>query len=249
MSGFMGGQSGLEKQTTSNLGNVFNWSLPQAQAGQAAGKETLGQAKDYWTRLLQPGRAQATALAAPVTNTALDQADAARAQAGAMGTGRTGGTAALQREAGASTTKSIDDLITQSMTGGRAAGAAGLQSAAGMEMQNANQLAGLGLGAEQDVAQLAQAESARQAAVGRSIGGMLGNLAFGFLGGGMGLGGGGGGNSGPPYEPPSLIGSDYYGVPFNPNGPGIPGGPPILPPLPPISPGPPPFVPPYPGRG
>jgi hypothetical protein len=162
MSGFFGGQSGLEKQTTSNLGNVFNWSLPQAQAGQAAGKETLGQAKDYWTRLLQPGRAQATALAAPVTNTALDQADAARAQAGAMGTGRTGGTAALQREAGASTTKSIDDLITQSMTGGRAAGAAGLQSAAGMELSNANQLAGLGLGAESEILTDAQAAAKRQ---------------------------------------------------------------------------------------
>ena len=180
MSGFFGGQSGLEKQTTQNLGTVFSWGLPQAQAGQAAGKETLGQAKDYWTRLLQPGRAQATALAAPVTNTALDQADAARAQAGAMGTGRTGGTAALQREAGASTTKSIDDLITQSMTGGRAAGAAGLQSAAGMEFGNTAQLLGLGLGAEHDVMSEAQSLASRQAAIGSSIGKMLGRVAFGF---------------------------------------------------------------------
>lgn len=165
MGGFLGiGGSAAKTDRGAELGarqglwNVFNYALPTGQTGQTTGTQALNTAMgtaapaaSYWKSLLAPGRAQATANAAPAVNTALDQSDAVRRQAEAMGTGRTGGTAAAQREAGTTTTKNIDDIINQSLQTGRAAGAQGLTDVARVqagvgstELQNALNLLGLG---------------------------------------------------------------------------------------------------------
>lgn len=145
MSGELGfGQSGGEKSATSNLNNIFNYSLPTAQSSEAAGASNLGAASDYFSKLLHAGRAETAENAAPVTNAFLDQADAARRKEAVSGTGRTGGTAELNREAGAKTTASIDDIINQSMIGGKATAAQGLSDIGTKEDANAAQLLGIG---------------------------------------------------------------------------------------------------------
>lgn len=159
MGGFFGfGKSGGEKESSGQLNNVFNYALPTAKEGEAKGQgtldtamSTLGPAKDYWENLLHAGRTQATQNAAPAVNATLDQSDAARRQEAEMGTSRSGGTAAVNRESGATTTKSIDDIVTQALMGGRDSAAKGLVGSAGTEagigsaeLQHALSLLGLG---------------------------------------------------------------------------------------------------------
>lgn len=147
MGGFMGfGHSsqktdrGNQLAATQGEWNLFNYGMPEGQKGQVEGKatlddslQTLGKSQDYWSKMLAPGRAAATQNAAPATNAVLDQADAARRQESEMGTSRSGGTAAINRESGATADKSIDDIINTSMMGGRESAARGLASSAGLE--------------------------------------------------------------------------------------------------------------------
>lgn len=147
MGGFLGvgGSSaktdrGNQLAATSGEWNLFNYGMGAGQEGQKKGQSdlntalgTLGGPTDYWKSILAPGRAQATTNAAPATNAVLDQADAARRQEGELGTSRTGGTAAINRESGATATKSIDDIINQSMMGGRDSAAKGLMGVAGQQ--------------------------------------------------------------------------------------------------------------------
>lgn len=158
MGGFMNfGQSGGEQQGLGNLQSLIGITTPGGQAGEAAGTQTLNQAKGalaapqaYWQGLLQPGRTQATTNAAPATNAVQQQTDAIRNQEAAQGTGRGGGTASQNREASSTSSKAIDDIINQNMMGGRQAAATGLAGAAGTEagiggaqLSNAGQLLGL----------------------------------------------------------------------------------------------------------
>ena len=164
MGGFLGvgGSSAKTDRATQlsaqgGLQNIFNYGLPTGQAQQATGqtdltsaKGTLGQAKDYFSSLMRPGRTVAAQQSAPAVQAAQAQGDAARTAAGSQGTGRTGGTAAINREAGTTTAKGIDDIISQTLQTNRKEGAAGLTTVAGeqaqiaqTELSNSLQLLGL----------------------------------------------------------------------------------------------------------
>ena len=147
MGGFMGiGQSKSEKSGEAKLGNIFNWAMPQAQAGQAAGASTLGQAQKYFSGLTQAGRTEGAALAAPALQSAQAQQDALKRQEAAMGTGRAGGTTAAARESASTAGKNIDEILAQTLVGGRAAGAQGLAGIGETQLKNA--LAQLGISSE-----------------------------------------------------------------------------------------------------
>lgn len=167
MGGFLGiGGSSQKTDRGAQLGarqgawNVFNWALPEAQQLEGTAKTDLGTAKtdvgtarDYWKSLLTRGRTETAAAAAPATTAALEQSDAARLEASTMGTQRTGGAAAGQREAGATTQKNIDDIINQTLQSGRTQGAQGVQAAGAIEGQLATNemsqaLSALGLSAD-----------------------------------------------------------------------------------------------------
>lgn len=151
------GQSGGEKQGIGNLQNLIGFGTAAGQTGEAAGNQTLNQAKGalaapqaYWQGILAPGRTAAATNAAPATNAVQQQTDALRNQEGEMGTGRGGGTAATDREASSTSNKAIDDIINQNMIGGRQSAATGLSGAAqteagigGAQLSNAGQLLGL----------------------------------------------------------------------------------------------------------
>lgn len=181
MGGFLGFQSGGEKQAEGNLQNVFNYGMQQGKAGQTTGQGSLDKASQYWSDILKPGRTVATQNAAPAVNAATDQADAQRKEAGTVGTGRTGGAVALQREAATTTHKTIDDIINANMTGGRKDAAGALAAIGAQEEGNAAQLLGLGTGAESSVLSEEQSVAQRQAAIGAAVGSAIGKVAFGAL--------------------------------------------------------------------
>ena len=140
MGGFFGfGTSGEESKQRGNLNNVFNYGLDTSKdltskgsgALDAAGKD-FGSAEDFFRSLIAPGRTATALRAAPAINAAKAQTDTAKREAAEMGTGRTGGDTAVNAEANANTTASIDDLINQALVGGQAIGAQGtLQAGAG----------------------------------------------------------------------------------------------------------------------
>ena len=164
MGGFLGfGQSGQEKQSNTNLNNVFNYGLDTSRAlagrGTAAQDRALrdyGASSDFFRNLLVGGRPQARMAAAPAINAQLDQADTAKREAAEMGSGRTGGDTAANAEFTARNEKNIDDIINQNLFGGRALGAQGLNAAAGGEaavgasgLGAAMQALGIGTGAQE----------------------------------------------------------------------------------------------------
>jgi hypothetical protein len=164
------GESKREKTANVNLENIFNWSLPEGKKQETVGQATttgalsdLDKAKAYWQKLLTAGRTETAAQAAPAVNAAQAQADAQKREAAATGTARGGGTAGISREAGETTTKSIDDLINQNLMGGRTTGAAGVERVAGGEAdigktQLSVALQLLGLGGEVSGKELSGAE-------------------------------------------------------------------------------------------
>jgi len=144
---------GAQLGARQGLWNVFNYSLPTGQNMQSSATSTLGGAENYWHNLLSAGRTQTAQNAAPAIQAQLAQGDAARRAEGAMGTSRVGGTNALNREAGAGTSRGIDDLISQTMTGGRAVAAQGLQTDAQIKFADAANLLGLGTRSIEDIIQ------------------------------------------------------------------------------------------------
>ena len=97
---------------------MFSYGFGLGQNQQTAGQNTLGQAGNAFSSLLSatvPGRTQIQQNAAPAINAAQSQADATRRAEAASGTGRTGGTAELNREAGATTNANIDSIISQQL--------------------------------------------------------------------------------------------------------------------------------------
>jgi hypothetical protein len=187
MGGFLGigGSSantdrGNQLAATQGLWNVFNWALPQGQQAQATGSNTLSQAQTAFQNMINPGRAQATLNAAPAVDAALDSSDAARRQAGQLGTSRSGGTAAANANAGATTQGNIDQIINSNLVGGQATGAQGLAGIGGEQLGNASNL--LGLGTNADTSILNNATTSRQGSnqinqqSAASIGGLVGLL-------------------------------------------------------------------------
>jgi hypothetical protein len=200
---------GAQLGARQGLWSIFNWGLPTGQALQRAGLNTLTGVKNWAQQLMSPGRTAASQMAAPVTQNILDQANAQRLQAGAFGTGRTGGTAALNREAGTATTKSIDDITNQIMQAGRAQGANTLMGISASELATA--MNNLGLSADAVNAIMANATSSRQLDQKTSIAGIASNLAQMIMGKLMGGTGGGVGGGSVPAIPGSVI-NDTLGL-------------------------------------
>ena len=225
MGGFMGiGGSSAKTDRGAQLGarqglwNIFNYSLPEGQKQEATGVSTTGEAlgttrtalgtldpaKAYWQKLLTAGRTETAQMAAPAVNAAQDQADAARRQEAAVGTGRGGGTAAVNREAGAATTKNVDDIISQHLFGGRAAGAAGLERVSAGEgtiasrqadigrtqLSNALSLLGLGTGSVESIMENATKSRAMSYAINKDTAAGYGALIGKIFLTGLGIAGG-----------------------------------------------------------
>ena len=68
-----------------------------------------------------------------------------------MGTGRTGGTAELNREAGAGTQATIDNIINENLMAGRKEGGAGLTNTGSLELGNAASMLGLASGSDEAI--------------------------------------------------------------------------------------------------
>jgi hypothetical protein len=104
MSGILGGSSASTDRSNQLAGingswNVFNAGMPlsqqqsqSGQAGQATATQGLGQASDFWKSILSGNSTSIAAATAPLTNAAVNQADAAKRQEASMGTARGGGT-------------------------------------------------------------------------------------------------------------------------------------------------------------
>src|ERR1035441_3607767 len=161
----IGGSSAKTDRSTqlsgqSGLWNIFSQGLgmagPQAAAGTSdtsAARGNLGTAEQYFKGLMTAGRTETAQNAAPAINATMAQSDAARSAAGNFGTGRTGGTAAVNREAGTTTASTIDNIINQNQIQGKQQGAQGLEYIAEMraamgEWATRNALASLGLSSQ-----------------------------------------------------------------------------------------------------
>lgn len=181
MSGILGGSAktdrGNQLAATQADWNLFSYGLPQAQAAQATGTASLGTAQQYYQSLLAPGKTTAATLSAPAINSALSGADAQKRQAAAEGTGRSGGTAEVQAEAGAKTQGGIDDIINQTLQTSRKEGAQGLEQVGGLQLSNA--ISNLGL-SSQNVNEILENSTASrgqsfdiQSAEGSAVGGLI----------------------------------------------------------------------------
>lgn len=162
MSSLFGGSTktdrGNQLAATQGLWNVYNYALPQGQQGQTQGQglmntanadlaqamSSLGGPEASFNRMLTAGRTDTAAAAAPAINAELSGADAARRQEAAMGTGRTGGTAEFNREAGARTSGQVAGTVNQTQQQRQAAGAQGLLQVAGQKSQIGGVQGGLG---------------------------------------------------------------------------------------------------------
>jgi hypothetical protein len=118
-----------------DLSNVFNFALPNAEAGYTAGQETeksalsqlSGPAK-YYSDLLSGNRQAATSAVAPVASVVNAQTDAQKRALATGGTGRGGGVNAVGQQLETSKQAAIDQAINAAK-GGAAAGATGVAKA------------------------------------------------------------------------------------------------------------------------
>jgi hypothetical protein len=132
MGGFLGlgGSSAKTDRKTqlagfSDLNNIFNFGLntsksllPSGTATTATGLgdiktglSTLGNAGDYWKRLVSGDRTSMMQAVAPEANTARAESDAARRGAAAAGTARGGGTGAGGQTATTDLMSKVDNLL------------------------------------------------------------------------------------------------------------------------------------------
>lgn len=169
MGGFFGGRSDAEKKATDQQNTVFNYGLPEGQKEQDTGSSLLSSPAAFFEKLLRSGRTDTATMAAPAINSALAGKDAVLSREATRGTSRTGGTAERNREATVDVNSAIDNIINQSMMGGKAMGAEGLTDLGGLTLQNAIALLGLGSGAGSDVLQAGVQASDRRGAFGRMV--------------------------------------------------------------------------------
>lgn len=110
--------------------------------GQSIGTRALSNLDDstsYWRNLLSGNRQQVQQAAAPDINAALSANDAAKREEASKGTGRTGGTNAINQERGTNTQSQIDTLIG----GVQPAAASALTSTGGNELSAMLQALGI----------------------------------------------------------------------------------------------------------
>jgi len=139
-----------------DLSNVFNFALPNAEAGYTAGQATqkdalsqLASPAQYYQSLLSGNRTSALNAVAPVTNVVNAQSDAQKRQLASSGTARGGGVNAVGQQLETSKQSAIDTAVNQAKAGA-AAGAtkvAGETSKVGDSQLNAA-LNLLGIGAK-----------------------------------------------------------------------------------------------------
>jgi hypothetical protein len=131
-----------------NVRNVFNYALPAAQTGQATGTGTTADAGkifrdsgEFFQNLLKSNRSDTAQQAAPAINANLDAADAIKRREAITGTGRTGGTAELDRMAASDTSGKNADIVNQTLNTNKAIGSSGeLQAGQGLASVGSEQL-------------------------------------------------------------------------------------------------------------
>lgn len=123
--------------------NVFGYALPEGQALQQEGRGLTKQAGDYFSSLLRANRADTAQMAAPAINQVQDAADAAKRREALTGTGRTGGTAELNRMQDADAAAKTADIVNDTMVRNRAMGGEGVLEAGNQNLRQALALMGL----------------------------------------------------------------------------------------------------------
>lgn len=203
MGGFLGigGSSantdrGNQLAATQGDWSIFNYGLPTGQQQQAQGSgtlntalTTLGPAQNYFDSLLSGGRTQAQQLAGPAINATIDQGNSNRNANANFGTGRTGGTAPTNQQAGTQTQSQIDNIISSTLNTGRQQGAAGLQGISsaqagigGTQLSDAMSLLGLGSGAVNDILTNSTNSRATSYDINQNTQEQFGNIISGLLG-------------------------------------------------------------------
>ena len=147
MGGFLGiGGSGYKTdrheqlKSYGQLNNVFYYGMNQGKANESAGTNLLGQAGDYYSKLLSGNRPAVLQAVAPVANAANAQEDAQKRQLDATGTARGGGVNAVGQQLETAKNATIDNAINEAR-GGAAQGATQVGS---VDVNAALRLLGLG---------------------------------------------------------------------------------------------------------
>jgi hypothetical protein len=123
--GFLGiGTPASVKRSEGDLGNVFNFAMPQAQSDVSA-------ASNFYKNILMGNRTAMNAAIAPEKNAVAAQGDAQRKQAATMGTARGGGTASSQAGQQDAEMAKIQNLLF-----GTRSAAAGASGALGSSLLN-----------------------------------------------------------------------------------------------------------------
>lgn len=107
-----------------DLNNVFNFALPNAEAGFKAGSETqksalsqLSSPEKYYSDLLSGDRSQTLSAVAPTVNAVNAQSDAQKKQIANTGTGRGGGVNAVGQELETNKAGAIDTAVSGAKAG------------------------------------------------------------------------------------------------------------------------------------
>ena len=126
-----------------DLQNVFNYGIPAGQAGQQQGQSDLGDASNFWQKILGGDRSAISAALSPEISSITSQNDQNRKQQAAMGTARGGGTNAQNQQQQQVEQGQITNLIN----GARPQAAQQVQGIGTTELSNSQNLLGLGTGA------------------------------------------------------------------------------------------------------
>ncbi len=198
MSGLFGSHGSVKTDRTSqlqsfsDLGNIFNFALPTAQAEQKKGDATLdsalsslGLSSDYFKKILSGNRTDVAQAVAPTTNAITERSDAEKKQQATMGTSRGGGVAGENQQVQDKTNAAVDTTIAQARPDAAKANADIASKIAGIggeRLSAALSALGIGTNAAGTLGSIAtnakKDDNATQAAIGQSIG----DIAMMFLG-------------------------------------------------------------------
>lgn len=156
--------------------SIFNYGLPTAQQQNKSGTSALGTAQDYFSKLLTAGRTDTAQSAAPAINAEIAGSDAERRKEASSGTGRTGGTAELNREQGAKTQSNIDSIINSTLQTGKEVGAKGLESIGSTDLSSAVANLGISSTAVNDILSNATGSRSTSHQFGEDAGSAIGQL-------------------------------------------------------------------------
>lgn len=163
-----------------DLQNIFNYGLDSGKQGQAQGQQQLGQAGDYWSKLLTGNRSDIMSAMQPEISSVTGQGDAARRQQSALGTSRGGGTNALNQQAQTKEQAQISNMVA----GARPQAAQQVANIGTAELSNSGNLLGLGNNAAGNLTSNAtnsyKVTSAQNQAQGQAAGQIASALLFGM---------------------------------------------------------------------